>query len=1159
MSTAENDRANEIKSCVRAETAALLRQRQNSIVRRVLAHIQASPDLTELHEVARTDEYREYLTRLLDLVAAYIADPSDRRCFQIVRERAMERFRADASPVPVSRVAALHRMVVARLLRRTYRDRPAILGRALELVELASAELDATVASAYKSARDERSRTAETKYHALFENASEAILSFTPGDGRLVEVNAQCERLLGTSRAVLLGRAFADLFVDEYRDQAHWLATQHGGANVRLEDMAVRRSDGSSIPIWLSCNWVEVEDVFIAQVIMRDVTLLRQVQRELQSHADQLEARVASRTAELQNSEERYRALFLQEKRRAQHLSLINDVQQCALVTRDIDEFLHEVAAAVQLHFRECDVTCYLCRAFEDAPPAGLSEATNRDETETGASPAPPPEQDGPDHCGDLIVAAQVGGYGMAQPIGSSHPLRQGLPGFAATNGAMLVISNDTASDERYIRAPGVHRDALAQMCVPISIEGEIAGVIAVSGGQRDIFDPRDAVALQTGATIVAAHLQASQMFREMAELKEFNEALVGTMLHSLMVVSRDGTVQIVNERLSQTLRAPRSEIINRPVAEILGSAFARHNLQRALDQVTENGTPCEIPEVRVWSRGATGSNARVEEFIFDVRMSRVFFRGQAHAVFLLINLTQRWRKTQQLQLMNEMGRFLQSSLEVNTVLRTVLTCITAGPALGFNRAFLLLLSEDGTLLKGAMALGPSSPAEASIIWREMGRRALSLQEILADNSEAETRETPLQRDILALQVPLDAAASPALAQSVHERRALKVSRAQFVAAPAINASLVAAGPAARDGAPATTASTAQQRATEALLRTRSALSQIFTAPEAVVAPLVAKTRIVGVVVADNLYSGARIEDDDVRLLETVAQQAGLTVDNALTYQALHQAQRELVSAERLVAVGEMAARVSHEIRNPLATIGGWAHSILKKPEDSEGVRRKVGIITEEVSRLEELLSDLLDMARPRELLLAPCAVNELVEHALLLAEADIKAAGVEIDRHLESDIPLAMLDRRRILQALLNTLRNGAQSMDEGGVLTVLTRFQDGSQKSLEIEVRDTGGGIPERALKQIFDPFFSTKVSGSGLGLAVTLRIIRDHGGTIDVFSNEGSGTRFIMNLPLREPPDEESATAKGLLETGATSATPEDIQRRDVEATADAPSGT
>ncbi|HEX8551669.1 MAG TPA: ATP-binding protein [Abditibacteriaceae bacterium] len=1124
-----------MKPSARAEIADFLRQRKTAIVRRVLAQIAASPDLAEMHEVARSDEYRAYITQVIELVAATVADPADRRVYDTVRERSLARFRQHASPVSVSHVASLHRLTIVRLLRRAWRDNPSLLGRAIDVIERISAELDSIIARSYQDARDEISRTAETKYYSLFENASEAILSFVPGDaenvtgsGAVIEINVQCERLLGQNRTALIGQRFADLFAPEYQDQARWLEAQTSGtSNLRLEDMVVRRADGLTIPVSLSCNWIDVDGASLAQVIMRDVTPLRQMQRELLSHTEQLEARVAARTHELQHSEERYRALFLQEQRRAQHLSLINDVQQCALVTRDTAEFLHQVTAAVQLHFRDCDVTFYLCRSFNGEAPDGLVTAVNRDGSPENSSSAAPPvsprslenSNASSSACSELVVAAQVGGYGMAQPVGATHPLYVGLPGHAATHQSFLYIANDTSADGRYMPAPGVHRDALSQMCVPVSIDGEITGVIVVSSSVRDTFDPRDAVALQTAATIVAAHLQASRMYREMAELKEFNETLVGTMLHSLMVVNRDGIVQLANERLSQTLRTPRNELINRPIRSVLGEAFARHELQTALDYVTQHGEPLEIPEVRIWSRAG--------EFIFDVRVSRVFFRGQAHAVVLLINLTQRWRKTQQLQLMNEMGRFLQSSLEVNTVLHTVLTCITAGPALGFNRAFLLLLGDDGTTLKGAMALGPSSSEEASLIWREMGRREMSLQDILADDTGFDSKHpTPLQSRILTLQIPLDPPFSPALSQSIRERRALKVQRVDFLP-PTFMASESEEDrkiPLVATETDEEAEGTVEIDRTVSLRQIRQALAALFTAREAVVAPLVAKSRIVGVVVADNLYSNAPIEDDDVRLLETVAQQAGLTIDNALTYQALKKAQRELVSAERLVAVGEMAARVSHEIRNPLATIGGWAHSILKKPGDSEGVRRKISIITEEVSRLEDLLSDLLDMARPRELDLKPHSVNEIVEHALLLAESDIAVAGVQLEKHLAPDIPIALLDRRRLLQALLNTMRNGAQSMSPGGVLTIATRLKssvktDGkTKKIIEIEVRDTGAGIPERALKQIFDPFFSTKIRGSGLGLAVTLRIIRDHGGTIDVFSEDGKGTQFVMLLPLK-----------------------------------------
>ena len=135
-----------------------------------------------------------------------------------------------------------------------------------------------------------------------------------------------------------------------------------------------------------------------------------------------------------------------------------------------------------------------------------------------------------------------------------------------------------------------------------------------------------------------------------------------------------------------------------------------------------------------------------------------------------------------------------------------------------------------------------------------------------------------------------------------------------------------------------------------------------------------------------------------------------------------------------------------------------------------------------------------------------------------MLAEADLRASGASVERDFTSDLPLVPLDRARILQALLNTIRNGAQAMPDGGAICVSTRQT--SPASVSISVRDGGVGISGKALKQVFDPFFSTKVSGSGLGLAVTKRIIAEHRGHIDVESEEGVGTTFTFTFPLHTP---------------------------------------
>ena len=965
----------------------------------------------------------------------------------------------------------------------------------------------------------------EARYFSLFEHASEAMVSFRPQQGAILDANVQASKLLGHARAAMQRMNFRDLFAAPHHEQVDWLIEQIGGsANLRLEDVTLKRADGLAVPVSLSCNWLKIDGAFIAQVIMHDMTQQREIQRELRSYAEQLEARVAQRAGELKLSEDRYRTLFFQEQQRGRHLSLINDVQGCALETRDIEHFLHRVTAAIQAHFRDCDVTFYLRQtaqrgAYSDLAPqfnamprySVAARAVQLDFTlsETAASLAAATEGAAESAAStrapeSLVVVAQTGGHGLSPEVGT-QVAPDTLPGLVTDGSNDTLIVNDVPSDARYQRLSGTHRDPGAQICVAVRVKDDFIGVVSVQSDRAHHFDPRDGVALQTAATIAAAHVQAIRMFLASNELKEFNQTLISTMLHSLMVVDDHGLIQFVNERLCQTLYVERDQCINASFARVLGEdVIEQHGLREALRDVTQHGATREIPEVRFWARDV--------ELYFDLRISRVYFRGQAQAVILMINLTQRFRRTRQLQLINEMGSFLQSSLDIDRVLRITLTCITAGPALGFNRAFLLLFDDDEQTLRGAMAVGPSSAEEAARIWREMGRREQNLTEILSDEGAFAASITPLQELVSQLAFEVSDPRFAAIARAIRERQPLRVARDQLIA-PAVENSEYSQAP---------NASTAA--------RSAALLQEIMVASETAIAPLASKDRVVGVVLIDNLYSQTPVEENELRLLGTLAQQAGLTLDNALTYQALQKAQRDLVAAERLVVVGEMAARVSHEIRNPLATIGGFARSIAKHPDSVDGVERKSGIIVEEVERLEELLGDLLDMARSSQLEYSPQDINALVEHALLLADADIKASGAEVQQHLDASLPILMADRRRLLQALLNTMRNAAQAMPDGGTLAISTRSfaQNVETVGIEIEIKDTGQGISEKARQQVFDPFFSTKIRGSGLGLAVTLRIVRDHGGDIDVFSEEGVGTSFVMSLtlpratPVSTPPD-------------------------------------
>ncbi len=778
----------------------------------------------------------------------------------------------------------------------------------------------------------------------------------------------------------------------------------------------------------------------------------------------------AQLSAELAASEDRYRTLFLQEQRRARHLSLINEVQKCALATREIRAFLPQVTRAISSHFPDCDVAFYMSHALS----LGLTQA-NEENVQEGADRSWRVDSwdDGDDNF-QLTVVASYGKFGLRPPVGAHLSLRD-------------------VGDDGEISAPG----ARSALTVPVALEGETIGLISVQSPESDVLDARDVAALHTAGAIIAAHVQNSRLFRHMNEINAFNQSLLDSMLHSMMVVDDKGWIQFVNERLLSMSGKSRAELRYQPLETIFGENPAyHHNLRGAIQRVLETGEGQELTDVHIWTPKGPQ--------IFDLRMFRVFFRGQAETAILLINLTDRWRQTNQLQMTHEIGRLFQQSLDIERVLSTVLTCITAGSALGFNRAFVFLLDESGTRLEGRMALGPSSPEEASRIWGEISQRDLSLEEILADSEKVASQMTPLQERTAQLAIRLDNPFIPNLQRALETKSALQLTHSELIS------------PDCHSDESGDSRDCHEARQFAALL----------DAYDVAIAPLIAKDRFIGVVFADNLYSSAPIEPEDVQLLDTLAQQAALTIDNALTYQALQDAQRELVSAERLVAVGEMAARVSHEIRNPLATVGGFANSILKKPTDEKSVVRKSRVIVAEIARLEELLTDLLDMARTRPLKREPESINEILEHSLLLAQADIKAYNVQVEREFAPDLPMTCVDRARLLQAFLNTIRNGAQAMTDGGVLRIATRLIEHADamneageptESIEIQIGDSGHGIPQRALDQVFDPFFSTKVSGSGLGLPVTQRIIKDHGGYVVVASREGEGTTFIFTLPI------------------------------------------
>jgi len=234
--------------------------------------------------------------------------------------------------------------------------------------------------------------------------------------------------------------------------------------------------------------------------------------------------------------------------------------------------------------------------------------------------------------------------------------------------------------------------------------------------------------------------------------------------------------------------------------------------------------------------------------------------------------------------------------------------------------------------------------------------------------------------------------------------------------------------------------------------------------------------------------------------------------------------------SDRLAALGVLAAGVAHEVRNPLVGVRAAAQLMEREPGFPPSLQEFIGIIIREVDRLNRLVGDLLAFAGIRPLRIQSCNINQVVEEALRLEESGLQVGGVTVVRRYDPAVPAVAADPERLLQVFLNLIRNGAEAMTGGvGELQLRTRFervapQCGGRAAVVVEIGDRGPGIPPEIQAQLFNPFFTTKDGGTGLGLPISLRIVEEHGGAIEVQSELGQGTTFRVLLPIA--PDAEGA---------------------------------
>jgi signal transduction histidine kinase len=286
--------------------------------------------------------------------------------------------------------------------------------------------------------------------------------------------------------------------------------------------------------------------------------------------------------------------------------------------------------------------------------------------------------------------------------------------------------------------------------------------------------------------------------------------------------------------------------------------------------------------------------------------------------------------------------------------------------------------------------------------------------------------------------------------------------------------------------------------------------------------PLIYMDRLIGFINLGHKFEEEMYYREDLDLLNTLANQLAIAIENANLYESLKKSQNIMRRADRLASLGTLISSLAHEIRNPLVSIKTFTQLLPERMEDEEFRNYFLKVASGEIDRLTTLINELLGFARPSEPNLQGEDVNSIIEKIEFLIVTEARKKNVTISKDFMSNLPPVNVDAEQIKQVLLNILLNAIQAIPGDGKIWIETRTvqvlrEENSERFVQIEVRDTGIGISKENLERVFDPFFSTRPDGSGLGLAISYQIIHEHGGFIDLESEVGKGTSFRVHLPL------------------------------------------
>lgn len=280
-------------------------------------------------------------------------------------------------------------------------------------------------------------------------------------------------------------------------------------------------------------------------------------------------------------------------------------------------------------------------------------------------------------------------------------------------------------------------------------------------------------------------------------------------------------------------------------------------------------------------------------------------------------------------------------------------------------------------------------------------------------------------------------------------------------------------------------------------------------------APILLKEKLVGFLLLGRKRNQKDYTEEEIELLEAFLNQVALAVSRALAYRDMSLKDKQILQAEKMAAIGQLAAGFAHEIRNPLGIITASAETLQKRDQPNKIREEMTRYILEESKRINGLITHLLNFAKPKEPQRIHCDLREVLEKTLLLLAPQAHSLGVEIKKEIPP-VPIRIsADPEQMRQAFTNLGVNALEAMPQGGLLSVA--IQENAGDKVIVQFSDTGKGVPKEMRSKVFDPFFTTKEGGTGLGLSIAHRIVVQHGGDIVVEEGCQGGSTFTISLPV------------------------------------------